>query len=253
MGCLREYRNSLLCFMLFSLLPLKTWAQEKERLVFGQVFEEKTGLKVPGVHVVNTHSEQGTVSDILGRFQIKAQAGDTLVFSHLSYSFQTLKIQDSLLGRNVRVYLHEQNYLLDEVGIFAYELTTNDPEEMVIGKPLVPREEDIDMPVHAPPTLANPVDLLYEQFGKTPKQLRKLRELIQKDAWKRKLAGRNGEILLELTGMSRDEVSAFTFYCRYSPNAIRHATDYQLLSSLLDCYEEYQKEREVQELLEEWD
>ena len=124
---------------------------------------------------------------------------------------------------------------------------------MEIGEPLVPREEDIVMPVHLPATIANPLDLLYEQFGKTPRQLRELKKLVAKDAFRRKLAGRNGEILRELTGMSREEVATFSFYCRYAPRAIRHATDYQLLVSLLNCYDAYVEEQNMQELLEEWD
>lgn len=250
----REYRKYIKALVVAILLfPTMVFGQEKDHLIFGQVFEFKTGLIIPGVHVVNTRSEQGTLTDALGRFNIRANTGDTLVFSHLSYSFFTLEIQDSMIGNDVLIRLREQNYLLDEVGIFAYELTSNDPRDMEIGEPLVPREEDIELPMHAPAGLSSPVDMLYEQFGKTPKQLRELRRLIAKDAWKRKLSGRNGEILRELTGMSREEVAAFTFYCRYSPNEIRHSTDYQLLSSLLDCYDEYVKEREMQELLEEWD
>ena len=113
-------------------------------------------------------------------------------------------------------------------------------------------QEDI-VTVHLPAAIANPLDLLYEQFGKTPRQLRELKKLVAKDAFRRKLAGRNGEILRELTGMSREEVATFSFYCRYSPRAIRHATDYQLLVSLLDCYDAYVEELNMQELLEEWD
>lgn len=251
----REYRKSprLLVILPLLLFAWSGWSQTEEHWTSGQIFEAKTGMAVPGVHVVNTRSEQGTVSDALGRFTLKTRAGDTLVFSHLSYAYLMLEVTDSLPTVGLRIALKEQNYLLDEVGIFAYELTTNDPRDMEIGEPLVPREEDIDLPEHAPATLMNPVDLLYEMFGKTPRQLRELRRLMQEDAWKRKLAGRNGDILRELTGMSREEVATFAFYCRYSPNTIRHATDYQLLTSLLDCYEEYQKEREVEQILEEWD
>ena len=252
MNC--EYRNYIRRCTLWALVfPLLIGAQEKDHLIYGQVFEFKTGLVVPAAHVANTRSEQGTLTDALGRFHLNARTGDTLVFSHLSYSYSTVEVSDSNYERELIVRLKEQNYLLDEVGIFAYELTSNDPKEMEIGEPLVPREEDIVMPVHLPATMANPLDLLYEQFGKTPRQLRELKKLVAKDAFRRKLAGRNGEILRELTGMSREEVATFSFYCRYSPRAIRHATDYQLLVSLLDCYDAYVEEQNMQELLEEWD
>ena len=250
-----EYRQiHWVLFLLFgSISPFYSDAQNEDKPVFGEVVDAANGMAIPGVHVVNTRSERGTLTDLMGRFSLACRKGDTLVFSHLSFAFSTFSVEDSTFGEPQKIALKERNYLLDEVGIFAYELTTNEPRDMKIDEPLVPKEENIELPYHTPPTLANPVDLLYEQFGKTPRQLRELRRLLREDAWKRKLAGRNGQILRELTGMSREEVALFTFYCRHGPGTIRHATDYQLLMSLMECYDEYRKEREVEELLEEWD
>ena len=82
--------------MLWALVfPLLIGAQEKDHLIYGQVFEFKTGLVVPAAHVANTRSEQGTLTDALGRFHLNARTGDTLVFSHLSYSYSTVEVSDS--------------------------------------------------------------------------------------------------------------------------------------------------------------
>jgi hypothetical protein len=220
--------------------------------LFGKVVEASSGLAIPGLYVVNTRSEQGVLTDAAGEFEIFVELGDTLIFSHLSFRFTTHVIQgDEEFGRLFKMF--ERNYLLDEVGIYSYALTTNRPKEMKLSEPRVPSDENIIIPHHAPPGIASPIDMLYERFGKTPRQLAELRELMRKDAFKQKLAGRNRDILAEITGMSEDEIRQFAFYCRYSTLTIMHATDYQLLESMMACYDLYLEERAMQELLEEYD
>jgi len=220
--------------------------------LFGKVVEAQTGLVIPGLYVVNTRTEQGVLTNQDGKFEIFADKGDTLIFSHLSFRFTTHIVQgNEESGTVFRMY--ERNYLLDEVGIYSYALTTNRPKEMKLSEPRVPSDDNIVIPRHAPAGIASPIDMLYERFGKTPRQLTELRELMRKDAFKQKLAGRNREILSEITGMSEDEIRQFAFYCRYSTLSIQHATDYQLLESMMACYDLYLEERAMQELLEEYD
>jgi len=220
--------------------------------LFGKVIEAKSGLVIPGLYVVNTRTEQGVLTDKKGLFEIFADKGDTLIFSHLSFRFTTHEITgEEPIGAEFKMY--ERNYLLDEVGIYSYALTTNRPKEIKLSKPYVPSNEDIIIPHHAPPGMSSPIDMLYERFGKTPRQLAELREQMRKDAFKQKLAGKNREILSEITGMSEDEIRRFAFYCRYSTLTIMYATDYQLLESMMSCYDMYLEERAMQELLEEYD
>jgi len=85
---------------------------------------------------------------------------------------------------------------------------------------------------------------LYYSFGKRPQQLAALRKLQQEDYYRRKLEeGNNRTILEDLTGIPKEEMEAFMFYCKYSETQIRTFNDYQFLVSLLNCYEEYEREK----------
>ena len=110
--------------------------------------------------------------------------------------------------------------------------------------PRVPSNADIRIPEAVAPTLANPLDFLYYSFGKRPQQLAALRKLQQEDYYRRKLEeGNNRTILEDLTGIPKEEMAAFMFYCKYSETHIRTFNDYQFLVSLLLCYEEYEREK----------
>ena len=83
------------------------------------------------------------------------------------------------------IKLPPRNYLLDEVSIYA--ITSNNPRTMPQSKPRVPSNEEIRIPQAVAPTLANPLDLLYYNFGKRPKQLAALRRLQREDYYRQKL------------------------------------------------------------------
>jgi len=233
-------------------LPSRLEAQLTDEFrVRGRVVEAANGMAVPGAHVINRQTEKGVLSEADGRFEIRARPGDTLIVSHLSFRYYRRPIAASDRDRSMVLELKEQNYLLDEAGIYAYRLSSNDPRDLVLEQPLIPGTEEIDYPVHTPATLGNPVDFLYERFGKTPRQMEELRRLIEKEAWRNKLQGSNRKALQELTGMNPSEVEAFAFYC--SGGSVRSNTDYELLRSLIECYERYQRQRSVDEILEEYD
>ncbi len=262
MGCeYRQYRaflglsiRSIACAACCGSLSLlePAYAQLPEEFrVRGRLVEANTGLSVPGAYVINRQTEKGVLSEADGRFEIKARPGDTLIVSHLSYRFYRRPIALSDRDRALVFELREQNYLLDEAGVYAYKLSTNDPRDLVLEQPLIPSTEQIEYPIHTPASLANPVDFLYERFGKTPRQMAELRLLMEREGWRNKLQGSNRKALQELTGMNPAEVEAFAFYC--SGGRIRSATDYELLRSLLECYERYQRQRSVDEILNEYD
>jgi hypothetical protein len=93
----------------------------------GIVIEDKSKDPVPDVVIVNVRNESSWVSDINGFFSLEAKAGDTLVFSKpgFSYRYASAKNDDSVV-----IALLPQNYLLDEVPITAYKLTSNLPKQI---------------------------------------------------------------------------------------------------------------------------
>ena len=220
-------------------------------LIYGTVVSQDSTKRLPNTHVINKSTYAGTITNGIGEFLMKAQVGDTLVFSNVSYQFFYYQVTGKE-GDNLLVKMQTRNYLLDEVSVTAYKLTSNDPKPMAIGEPMIPKNEDIFTPEPLAPTLANPIDFLYYLFSRRPKQLEKLRELHQQDYYKRKLQeGSNREILVQITGLPKEELEAFMFYCKYADTYINTLNDYEFLMSLLACYEEYEREKAVEQILKD--
>lgn len=230
---------------------LAALGQGEPAVLYGRVVSQDSIKALPNTHVINKRSYTGTITNGLGDFRIEGRVGDTIVFSNVSYQFHyhTITGEENF---NLTIAMKVRNYLIDEVSVDAYRLTSNDPKPMAVGKPMIPRNEDIKTPVPVTPTLANPVDYLYYLFARRPKQFEKLRELYAEDAYRDKLReGNNREIVVMLTGIDREELEAFMFYCKYSGTSINLMNDYEYVMSLLRCYDQYERERAVREILDQ--
>lgn len=104
----------LLCVFAFS----TTLAQEKT--ITGTVTDD-TGGPLPGVSVLIKGTTIGTETNFDGRYSIKANTGDVLVFSFVGMTTQekTVGIPD-----NINVVLQTNDNILDEVVVVAYGTTT---------------------------------------------------------------------------------------------------------------------------------
>lgn len=210
------------------------------------------GEPVPNVYVVNKRTLKNSLSNANGFFHIEIAPRDTLVFSHLSFNYTYVYIPDTIPPKWVDIVVMEpRNYLLDEVSVFSYHLTTNQPRPIILGEPDIPSEGSIRYPRDmSKPSIQAPADLLYWYFGSRPRQLRELRRLQREDAYRERLrTGSNREILMEVTGLTAEELEAFAFSCKFGNSPISNANDYDLLISLLSCYQEYENLRKQQEIL----
>jgi len=243
-------KNSFTIILLF--YGILAFAQESgdTRIIYGRVISQDSISALPNTHVINKRTYVGTITNGLGDFRMEAQVGDTIVFSNISYQFHYHQVTGNE-NFDLTIKLKVRNYLIDEVSVDAYRLTSNDPKPMAIGKPMIPRNEDIRTPEPLAPTLANPVDYLYYLFSRKPKQFEKLRELYAQDAYRYKLQeGNNRDIVVQLTGIDREELEAFMFYCKYAGTTINMMNDYEYVMSLLRCYDKFQREQAVREIMD---
>jgi hypothetical protein len=207
----------------------------------GVIFDSDSLQPISAVHVVNKNQTIGTISNHRGAFAIDARVGDTIVFSNISFQYYYHYVTWADTAKYLKILMITRDFMLDEVSIFTYELTTNAEKPIKMGSPMIPRSQDIPDPQPMEASFASPVDLIYSLFSKREKQLRALQELRKQDAFREKLnQGNNHSILLQVTGLTSEELEQVLFYCRYSQTYIRSATDYELLMSLLLCFEEYQ-------------
>lgn len=110
------------------LLPLCLWhvvtfAQQKETLTIAGTVMDDTGEPLPGASVyIKDKPSAGTVSDVEGKFRIKVEYGDHLVFSFVG--FESVEHVSVKSVSNLQIKFKEQGIGLDEfvvVGLGAKE------------------------------------------------------------------------------------------------------------------------------------
>ena len=86
----------------------------------------------------------------------------------------------------------------------------------------------------------NPVDFLYNIFGKKPRQMNKLK-LMKEDYQIRELLSTkfDRETLVELLQIDKFNIDEILRNCSYSESFILSANDLQILQAISQCYEEF--------------
>jgi hypothetical protein len=82
--------------------------------------------------------------------------------------------------------------------------------------------------------------MLYNFFGKKPKELKKLKEMKKDDTVRKLLESKyDRETVTALLGIDVKEISEILKRCNYSESFIQGANDLQILDAISGCYEEY--------------
>jgi hypothetical protein len=221
----------------------------------GQIIHAENKKILSAAHVLNLNTVAGTITDDKGYFELPTRLNDTILVSYLGYSSIKLKITNDLLkGNELEIALYEKPENIKEVVIRSTNLIgvleidvkqvpkdrftrihiNGLPQSYEIGRP---QSKDFSSPVAA---LFQPVDFLYNLFGKKPKQLKKLQKLKKEDNLRKMLAGNfDRVVMMEFLEMDRQELSELLTDCSYSDYFIKKASDLQMIEAILDCYENY--------------
>ncbi|MCB0805711.1 MAG: TonB-dependent receptor [Bacteroidales bacterium] len=84
--------------------------------VTGSVVDESDGAPLPGVTILEKGTTNGTVTDIDGKFSLKAEQGATLVFSFIGYDSQEIPASTGPM----MVELKLKSEMLEEVLVIGY-------------------------------------------------------------------------------------------------------------------------------------
>ena len=103
-------RKVLLLFMFVAQI---TYAQQKS--VSGTV-REASGV-LPGVSVLIKGTTTGTETDFEGKYSIRVQKGQVLVFSYIGYTTIEKVVGDS---NTINIVLKEDNKVLDEIVVVGF-------------------------------------------------------------------------------------------------------------------------------------
>jgi TonB-dependent SusC/RagA subfamily outer membrane receptor len=106
--------NSLLFTTLLCFGSLLAMAQERK--VNGTV-TSTDNIGIPGVSIILKGTQEGTITDADGKFEISAASGQTLQFSFVGYKSKEVAVGNS---SNVTVILEEDVTMLNEVVAIGY-------------------------------------------------------------------------------------------------------------------------------------
>lgn len=108
--------SALLCGNLMAFGSININAQQ-EISISGVVKDAETDQPLPGVNIIEKGTNNGTVSDIDGEFQLSVEEGAVLIFSFIGYSSKEIQV-----GANQRleVALSPDIQNLDEVVVIGY-------------------------------------------------------------------------------------------------------------------------------------
>ncbi len=103
----------------FWAIPIFLFSQSNE--VSGVVLEAETGDPLPFSNVLNISTEEGTVTDIDGNFNISASVGDVVEFSYIGFETRQIVISNFDI---LTVQLSASSATLEEVVVIGYSSAT---------------------------------------------------------------------------------------------------------------------------------
>jgi CarboxypepD_reg-like domain len=226
-----------------------------KKKVYGTVINGTTSLVLPNANVININKVKGSTTDTKGAFEIDADVNDTLHITMIG--FQSLRVRvtnDWIKNGTAKLILTEKAIALEEVKVRRYNLTGY----LEVDTKLIPEEENYRYSISGLPaayemgerspnafsrvmnSIFNPADMLYNFFGKKPKELRRLKEMKKDDTVKNLLETKfDRETICILLGVDKKEIAEILQHCNYSEAFIQTANDLQILDAISQCYEQY--------------
>ena len=102
--------------ILFLFLSLQFAYNQDRELIQGKVIYRN--INVVAANVINNTSQNTTITDDLGEFQIYAREGDEIIFSSVQYIKRTVRITDEIIKhKRLTIQINERIQELDEVVI----------------------------------------------------------------------------------------------------------------------------------------
>jgi hypothetical protein len=246
-------------FVVFFFLVLSTAAISQDiqpsQKVNGIIINNNTRQPLSNVNIININKVRGASTDSRGYFEIDVQPNDTLHFTILGY--QSLRVRvtnDWIKNKSTKIQLTEKAIALEEVIIRPFNLTGY----LEVDSKLIPTKENYRYSIsgltqgyeageYSPNafgrvlgSIFNPTDMLYNFFGKNPKELKKLKEMKKDDTVRNLLESKfDRETISVLLGVDKNELAEILQRCNYSEAFIQTANDLQIMDAISGCYEEY--------------
>ena len=117
----KKLMKKLRIIMLLLLTTVVSFGFAQERLISGKVTSFDTGAPLQGINITLMGSKVGTMTDIDGKFEIKARTGQILVFAAIGFEVKEIKVGS---GSIINVKLATQIIpLLEDVDEISMDMT----------------------------------------------------------------------------------------------------------------------------------
>jgi len=123
--------KKLVIFFLLVIAVSLLFPQESIGQITGSVRDAKR-QPLPYVHIINTGTEQGTQTDAYGKYSIRADSGDTLLFTFVGMRPVEVRVERSLSPINVR--MQEDDIELEEVEITARSKSVHKTQKELLAE-----------------------------------------------------------------------------------------------------------------------
>lgn len=247
-------KNYLFLFIIFAVSTLSFG--QANSYVKGKIVNAADNEPMENVNIVNLNQVYGTTSNSDGKFEIRAQANDTLHLSFLGFKSIKVRVTNDWInfGNETTIELTELALALEEVVVNKLKLTGYleiDIKQVPIQKNVRYSISGLNTGYESSPSspavvtkvlgaIFNPADFLYNIFGKKPREMRKLRKMKKQDEIRTILASRfDREMLTALLQVDKVDLDLLISECNYSDDFIKTANDLQILDAISECYEEY--------------
>jgi len=94
--------------------------------IYGTIVNENDQKPIPGVNIIINGTTNGTISDIDGKFRLKIQEGDSLLFSHIGYKTIALSVKNNTTPVGIgTLQMERKREELTEVIVVGYGKSDN--------------------------------------------------------------------------------------------------------------------------------
>ena len=250
--------KNFIYFILIFIISISTYAQEindEPYTIKGQIMNAANDKPIFNANIININTVKGTISDMEGRFELKASINDTLYFSFVGYKSMQVRVsEDWVKFGEVKVKMTEVAIALEEVTVSNIKLTGYleiDAKNIPVYDNFRYQISGLDYGYEGGSyqkssfsrtldAIFNPTDLLYKVFGNKPQQMKKIRQMKEDKSIRDLLVDKyNRETLSAVLQISITEIEEILKRCNYSKDYIQEANDLQLLDAISNCYENY--------------
>lgn len=237
----------------FLFISFLIFGQDKPVEVIGEIIDSESKEPVPYVHIINTSTHEGTASNTEGRFWIKINPKDTLLFSAIGFETYQFVINDHLESNRLllTIELSESTLELETVKVFAYRDEQALKQAILNTKvPLQEAKKTIELPgfYYGPKkewknkVYNSPLTAIANVFSKEVKEQKKL-ATVQKeyDVFLQTRAKYNEEVVKKITGLPDDRVEDFMKFCIIDNSYLEKATEYEVAVVIHQCLSDFKK------------